>query len=457
MLCLTACGNKTENVTDYGGAVSDTSQGTGTESNSSTGENGGKSGTRLTGKLPPKQSGGDPIYEDSFSVGSKPVEVSITDIDYDTEQLRTYRVSKITEDKIHEKEIVRNLFGDGAKELHDKISPEAGDAERVCAACRKYDCEIQGIELDEVLEEVNRLKGKWDTGPVPAWVEGDDLFWHTYEGLYEGIAYQLTIAYRRNEKVKYITFYPKNPGDVVGDPELTQLISFSGAIYFDDATMENMRKLWDQPNQSEKGEGELCRMAEEFSKEKLCGRLPVDDLSMGTANYAAENGTEERPQQLLFSTDLFGKESPRGIVDGYVLECSWTHTGNAGFGDQTTDAGNNSGQLFVTDHGVIGASLTYSYELQEELSEQVEILPFENVMTALREQLPEHFDPAKINGSSLKIGSATLAFYPVESPEKPGEATFVPVWRFWAGSNGGVGVITLNAMDGSLVRIEYVN
>ena len=461
MLCFTACGNQPEAVTDYGGTAERSSSEapgvTATESGGTTEAGGGKSGVNYSGKLPPIQDDGDPVYEDSFTIASKPVEVNITSVEYDTELLRTYRVSKITEDKLHEEEIVRNLFGDTAKELRDEISSDAGDAERIVAACRKYDNEVQGIESDEVQAELSEITGKWNVGPAPAWGNGENLFWHTYEGIYEGVTYQLTIAYRKDEKIRYITFYPKNPGDVVNDPELTQLMSFTGAIYTDTATNETLRQVWDQPNQSEKSEEELRRMAEEFTTEKLCGRLPMEDLSLGTVNYATEDGTEERPCQLLFSTDLFGEESPRGRVDGYELKCNWTHTGTLDFKDGNKDAGNNSGWMFVTDHGVIGASLVYSYELQEELSEQVEILPFEKVMTALREQLPERFDPAKINGTNLVIGSATLAFYPVESPDKPGEATFVPVWCFWAGSNGGVGVIILNAMDGSLIHIEYVH
>ena len=453
MLCFTACGNQPEAVTDYGGTA-----GQGSSEASSSKEAGSSGTTKVrAGKLPPKQDYGDPIYEDSFTIDSKPVNVSIKDVSYDTEQLRSYRVTKIAEDMIREKEIVKNLFGDSAKELRGEVSVETGDAVWVVSACRKYDNEMQGIVSDED-EEVYELIGRAESGPAPAWGDEGTLFWHTYEGLYEGTSYQLTIAYRKDEKIKYITFYPKNPGDVVDDPELTQLMSFSGAIYADAVTVEEMKKIWDQPNQSEKSEGELCRMVEEFSAEKLCGRLPVDDLYLGTVNYAVEDGVMEQPRQLLFSTDIFGQErtnQARGRVDGYEIDCNWMHTGSRSFKDGNKDGGNNRGRMYVTDQGVIGVSLVYSYELQEVLSEQVEILPFEKVMTALREQLPERIDPAKINGSHLSIESATLVFYPVESQEKPGEATFVPAWMFGMESNGSIGVVFLNAMDGSFIQIAY--
>ena len=497
MLCLTACGSQPEKVTDYGGssagktevasavpggedntgskseAASEGNGGAGTESDTGSGsESGNTESGAAPGKLPPQQRQEDgPYYEDHFTLGSKPADISIDYIWYDTEQLRSYRVSRITEDRVHETEMVKNLFGDTAKELKGTVSDENGDSPDVVAECRSFYNDWNTKQ--EVM---------FETGPVQAWGDETDRFWHTYEGKMDGVDYQLFIGYRKNEKMKYICLWPRNSADLAGDPEMTSLMSFSENIYFDDGEHEDLNQILQQPNRSVKSEEELCGLADQFTKEKLCARLPREDLAVSKTNYYSEDGNEvtEQKVQLLFSTPLYeddmatlpgvtadgsaihfvqSKRSSiplRGFVDGYQIDCNWTHSGNAGFQDEVDGAGNNTGVLYVTDHGVIGADLIISYEILDELSGDAEILPFEKLMTCLREELLEHFDSSRINGTSLKIGDASLAFLPVESPDNPDEAIFVPAWRFWCESNGGVAVISLNAMDGSLIDIRYV-
>ena len=50
-----------------------------------------------------------------------------------------------------------------------------------------------------------------------------------------------------------------------------------------------------------------------------------------------------------------------------------------------------------------------------------------------------------------------LIYYPVTNEENPRESTLVPAWDFKMFSNGQIGEIVLNAVDGSMLNILYMN
>lgn len=68
----------------------------------------------------------------------------------------------------------------------------------------------------------------------------------------------------------------------------------------------------------------------------------------------------------------------------------------------------------------------------------------------------EEFNKNKVNGQKIKIDTASLMYYPVHSEENPTESTLVPAWSFNVVSNGVIGEIIMNALDGSLLSIIYL-
>ena len=75
---LSGCGKQAETVTYYGNT---TEPGEMTNTSTSVG--------KKTGVLPDVQEDGDPIYEDTFSLSGKQIELSITSVSRDTDLLRT--------------------------------------------------------------------------------------------------------------------------------------------------------------------------------------------------------------------------------------------------------------------------------------------------------------------------------------------------------------------------------
>ena len=71
-------------------------------------------------------------------------------------------------------------------------------------------------------------------------------------------------------------------------------------------------------------------------------------------------------------------------------------------------------------------------------------------------EVAEELDMSKVTGSSITVDYADLAYYAVTSPEKKGEATYVPVWVIPMKSNNYEFAYALvNAMDGSVVGMRY--
>ena len=80
---LSGCGKQAETVTDYGNT---------TEPSETT--NASTSVEKKTGVLPDVQEDGDPIYEDTFSLAGKQIELSITSVSRDTDLLRMLMYGK---------------------------------------------------------------------------------------------------------------------------------------------------------------------------------------------------------------------------------------------------------------------------------------------------------------------------------------------------------------------------
>ena len=428
---LSGCGKQVETVTDYGNTTEP-----GETTNTST------SVEQKTGVLPDVQEDGDPIYEDTFSLSGKQIELSITSVSRDTDLLRTYKVAKITRDRIYEDEVVKNLFGDTAKKVDDSV----GNDEIAPGRIGHLNCRIAAA-YEELWQ---RCFPEETTEVFPTWEDGEDFFWHTYEGDFEGVTYRLLIAYREKHKQKQIIFYPKNPGDLLNKPECTEMLSLPSSR--EDGIWGDVLK---QSNQTKSGEDALKDTARQFTKEKLLSPLPVEDSGITFTDNSGEPWNTQ--VAICPPTEMQGgtNDPSKVVLDGYLVQSNWAHYG---VGDEDNPAyKNNLATVLVTDHGVIGGELMMSYEMVEELPQVVAFLSFDDLMVELKGAIQDHFDVSKIKGSSLRITSANLVFCAVDSPNSPNEAVFVPAWQFWAESNGGAGIIYLNIVDGSLIDIYYFN
>ena len=75
----------------------------------------------------------------------------------------------------------------------------------------------------------------------------------------------------------------------------------------------------------------------------------------------------------------------------------------------------------------------------------------------MQDNLIRELDVSKVPGSKLTVSEMTLAYFPIPSPEKNGDSTYLPVWCASVYSNDSycLGILIQNAVDGSLVKIIY--
>ena len=77
-------------------------------------------------------------------------------------------------------------------------------------------------------------------------------------------------------------------------------------------------------------------------------------------------------------------------------------------------------------------------------------------MSVFESTVKNEFDASKIKGQTLSFDTAELVLFPMQSEENSHEYTLIPAWVFVGESNGEVGEVILNAIDGSKILIFYM-
>ncbi len=455
-LVCTGCGSKSaEEVSDYGVSKSTASSAgksdsTGTASQSTeTGTAGSGSGQsteaagRKTGELPAVQKGGESIWQDSFNVGNVPVEVNITNVSRDMDSLHSYTMKDIAEDRVNEAETVKAILGDTATEVRRDLSKDAGDSSIIVSTCQSIHSGFTGEGYDE-----------YGRGPVTSWVDAEDYFYHTYEGTYLDVTYELIIAYHRQGAEKTIFLCPKNPGDLVDSPKCDVAEPLENHTEGINTAIWNRVNVWeamkDRPNRTQSSHEALMDSAKDFAENQLKVPVALDDMKIVSGK---EWGDPVQREVFFYSEDeVKAGNVDSAVLDGYEVQYNLLHaSGEDGYPWMF----GNAGYFWVTDKGVIGCYLTVAFELEEQLAEHVQILEFDNLMESFREVLKNDFDMSKVNGQKLTFDTAVLMYYPMGSEENLHEYTLVPAWAFTAKSNGQVAFVIVNAVDGSKLSIIY--
>ncbi len=496
-LCLsllaTGCGKSAEDVTDYGSKQTEAENGstaakTGADteaqpkteagSESTKKAAGAKNGHTLADQL----GGTDLSYEQSFPIGNITGKISAKvrlldymsvaseeieeyeqtameglamgeSLLYDTETLPSYRVQEMSADKVYEQEIVKNILGDTATEVHRNISVKNGDAQyAVSAAQDTYNLYVMSDDADP------------DSQPeeFSSWDENDLYTLHTYEGTFNGIETQLVINYRKDKKSKVITFGPKNWADAVSTPGYNEYSTANdGKVLlpskdkddtFEPQSIETF--FPDLTNQAGSDLGAMRSDAQKFAEEKLLLKLPesafLDDRIYG-----------RKPTQILsYPEGELDKADPKDVIlDGYDIVLAQGIGRQSYYMDpEITDvARENFGSVYVTKKGIVAGDFHITYDFEERLSDQVAILPFDTAMEALQEGISSKLDTSKISGTEAVFQEADLVYYPIPSPDKEGEYTFIPVWVLSIYSNQYhcAGHVVMNAMDGTILEVTY--
>ncbi len=156
-------------------------------------------------------------------------------------------------------------------------------------------------------------------------------------------------------------------------------------------------------------------------------------------------------------------------IEGYSVTLSH---GVNGVGQ--TDAANSI--AYVPD----GGKVTYDYEkltmtvdnfgvaqliwsnpmvMGETLAEKVTLLPFDQILERITEHVTlayENYimDERLRNGESLDVDRITLGMMRIQNEDSETEYTLIPVWDVFSSQLGTYSLVTINAMDGSIISRE---
>ena len=483
MLCVSACGKQTDNVTDYGGTVHVTSEST--ENSTSAEERSPIPESRVGHKLSDWLGGTKFDWTHDFSIDSIPAhsdfhcslgaETLDNGVNYviaDTEFLPAYQLQEISSDMIYESLLIQNIFGDTAKEVHRTLDSKSGDSIYILSAANSIYQKIQdqarrsNLSVDESLVSLNPSE------QFPSWQDGDGFFWHTWEGVYHSTNYQCMVAYCKPSHTKTIALYPNNPGDIIGRPECNGIkvidgeqntISFtvetdssdekgkqhtSNGQPTDTTYMEIEKPLFELVGNIENQSHNASDYSEitNYLKKQMNINLQGETLLFTPSN---EEGAF---QQLLFYTrpEKNDKSIRNAILNGYDVRMTSTFAKQ----DLYTNFGefpSNYGSIWVTDQGIIGCNLNVAFEIKDCSADQVRILAFDSAM-----QMIEGAATEELKGNDYKevtLKDLRFYYYPISSPTNIGAYTLIPVWtaRIRSNTHDKAGTLIINAIDGSLV------
>ena len=212
-LSLTGCGAKEQAIIDnYGtdtGSVIETSTTGGASSNSVS-----------EGSLSQKLGGTEYDWSASFTATGVSVDLNAHSEIKDTDQLPSYKISAVREEDIDEDTIVKNLLGSDTVKLDRDLDWKTGDSKELVHAA-------QALYFKYHQDEIKSLsyQEEMDLSKISGWMEEGDYYFHSYEGEYNRIDYQLLIGYDRKENAAHIAFFPKNLGDYFGNQNLDTIES----------------------------------------------------------------------------------------------------------------------------------------------------------------------------------------------------------------------------------------
>lgn len=416
-------------------------------------------------------------YGNSLDIRGTKVTIDIDSSDFRPEFIPSYKAKRSVYDSNKEKKLVDNLFGNTAKSID--------------------------VDILDYLKKAEDLENHSDMDIV-----------HVYEGSYNGLESRLTYIYTAYNHRVTMEMHPLDYGSIIGEPENrylsyyfrdvtsssvipeseTRLGGYNdmtaehgsyeselSSVSFDDIEEIN-KNLKDLPNRFELSFNDLYDTAYDFATNTL-GYTLVDDYSLSVYTYGNINYNDltyyypyseiagklegdfitqddSCVTELVFSNkynlNLPADPTDKLIKDGYQVNITNLIAGVMPvIDDEDIWGSSNMGWINITDKGIIGFDITYCYELEEILSENVQLLDFNILMECFEKELTDHLNTVDIGLSNIRFEHTHLIYYGIESPDDSNEVTFIPAWDITGYNNGMPCLdVILNAVDGSIIRIE---
>lgn len=488
-MILIGCGKK-DVVTDYGDRTDSNTSGdekavANNESSSDALEKQtGQEEAGIVGKLGTSHIS----WEDELETEGRAVEVKVEYDVPDADRLGVYRFRKINDDCTREKLIIDNIFGDSAKKIERLSDIDAGLSDKLingqtyswlvakCVSIISLDQNDgntlenggeSGLETDMYSKLLGQFERKDNEGNVMYYL-------HWYMGKYENVDCALLYGYSYSTETEYISFCPLMPADYIGVSDVNAVISdcdyIDGGGDTENAGNTVVNLNGDIKNLYDVSDGELISRAEDFLADKLDITTYDGELSfnLGDCIYDGLYGLETKGRTEMLFVDMKDKGYDYDVKekDGYALYLNSRFSGLPVA--MITDKLNgykegmckynlyNAGEMKITSKGLYSFDITRQMDVQEVLSDDAPFLTADNILASFENAIPEAVkDDAFANIRHMVFDKTMLVYYPVESPEKNGDYTYIPTWVFCGHDSGSNNfAIYINAIDGSLAGVE---
>lgn len=461
MLTMTACGDKKKEVTDYGQVENSASSGD-TEASAGDAESSTQEGS---GKTLSEMLGGTQFnYKKEFDLDGRHIKVNISYEVFDTEKLSEYKVSMMTESDFNEDDIVKTILGDSAKPLNTEDRKDLGEGDSAMI-----------ISTIQMIMYSNGDSITQRTLACPAWKDDPTYYFHTYEGMKDGINYQLVVSYSQKHKDFVIAYYPTDYTKFAesDDVDTFGYIFPDGMFYNYVGTTLSATKADDigdgSPNRCTKTDKEMIESIRNVLKDDLDINYPDESISLydNTAGIVIPDDTEQTKSELVFFNENKAKEGDMSgaVRNGYQATALYSLNKQQIMADPDAidyDAYVLQYQgsiIYITDSGIMGMSLLDKYSFKEKTMDSVEVIPFEQAMDKSVEAIQENLNVADLKSSGVKLSvrNTRLMYYPSPSEDGSNEYTLIPVWATEVENvrNDPVARVIINATDGSFIKITY--
>jgi hypothetical protein len=416
-------------------------------------------------------------WRDNFDVDGGKLKGDVY-IDYTpvpVSKLPVYNYKKMGPSDINEEEIVKNLFGETA-------------VKKTTAFDIDDSSELLNSYFDFYWSCISNIT---DTVSCEGWVDNEDYYFHTYEGTYKNVDCQLLFGYSYTTNATLIAMYPKNPGDIVDCPEYKGMGIYTKQTKYDYMVVGGEAKVEEQDSGSEAEEmankcslnsNQLVDTVRKFMSEELMietcddAFTPYDlihdetwvgDPEIDVVFYDVNDELFLSENYDAYSGSFEYEELPYIDKNGYYVRLTNDIGGIGSFAreasiyrnyDYYDVAAYNQGGFYVNDDGIMGFDIIFDGWLTDKVAEDTTVLSFDNLKECFISEVSKNVDSSKIstNTGSLYFKDMTLIYYGIENPDNDKEGTMVPALWFTATEGTAIKLqVILNAVDGSLISIEY--
>ena len=459
-------------------------------------------------------------WEESFSIANKTIDVDTYYSVPADSYMNVMKCKAMTYDSAWEESVVKAIFGDTAEKIEELTYKGETEYMPFLYKYRYLlNSMTTNTGIDEEIETGPEYLQKSysiitssyfdETEEKFTWRDTETYHIHMYEGTYEEKRFGLLMGYDSITATRYIFFNPLNIYDYFpGTNYETMLI---------ESTNDKIGSAREFDNACDMSMEEVEKEASDFLEEKLKisstnNKITPDSriytlLDQQTVAFSASNYMSELydmgPSVISFTdTDYMSclKDGRQGVIESYqilseqqdlardayeekgqdiydfiytgssagVVEGTKTYDGYAVFLDNqifnySTLLNSfegievNTGMITFTSQGIYGADISLNSEMYD-MVEGVNLLDFDQIQEAFKSELNTKFDPSKM-GSPQKLSmiNMDLVYY---AKEDGAELTYIPCWRFMIMGefNGNhMAIVNINAMDGTLEDLYYVN